>query len=82
MRILFSSATAVNAPNYKWNDYKGSPADYRGKVLMILVNDPRRRTRNHNCSGGKGLTYYGRWTYKYEEAARRGAGRRYSRPHH
>ena len=63
----------INAPNYKWNDYKGSPADYRGKVLMILVNDPPATDAEPNLFGGKALTYYGRWTYKYEEAARRGA---------
>ena len=63
----------IDAPNYKWNDYKGSAADYRGKVLMILVNDPPATAEEPNLFGAKALTYYGRWTYKYEEAARRGA---------
>src|SRR5688572_2971945 len=63
----------VDAPNYKWDDYKGNPADYRGKVLMIMVNDPPATAAEPNLFGDKALTYYGRWTYKYEEAARRGA---------
>ncbi|HKX83874.1 MAG TPA: M28 family peptidase [Pyrinomonadaceae bacterium] len=63
----------IDAPNYKWNDYKGNPADYRGKLLMIMVNDPPATSAEPNLFGGKALTYYGRWTYKYEEAARRGA---------
>jgi Zn-dependent M28 family amino/carboxypeptidase len=63
----------VDAPNYNWNDYSGSPEDYRGKVLMIMVNDPPATDSEPNLFGNKALTYYGRWTYKYEEAARRGA---------
>jgi len=63
----------IDAPLYKWNDYKGDPADYKGKVLMILVNDPPATKDEPDLFGGKALTYYGRWTYKYEEAARRGA---------
>ncbi|HEY2846187.1 MAG TPA: hypothetical protein VGI80_00120, partial [Pyrinomonadaceae bacterium] len=63
----------VDAPLYKWNDYKGSPTDYKGKVLMMLVNDPPATSDEPDLFGGKALTYYGRWTYKYEEAARRGA---------
>lgn len=63
----------VDAPLYKWNDYKGDPEQYKGKVLMILVNDPPATADEPNLFGGKALTYYGRWTYKYEEAARRGA---------
>jgi Zn-dependent M28 family amino/carboxypeptidase len=63
----------INAPEQKWNDYKGSDADYRGKILVMLVNDPPATTAEPNLFGGKALTYYGRWTYKYEEAARRGA---------
>jgi Zn-dependent M28 family amino/carboxypeptidase len=63
----------IDAPNYKWNDYKGDPADYRGKVLMIMVNDPPATAAEPNLFGDKALTYYGRWTYKFEEAARRGA---------
>lgn len=63
----------IDAPLYKWNDYSGSPEDYRGKILMIMVNDPPATDAEPNLFGGKALTYYGRWTYKYEEAARRGA---------
>ena len=63
----------INAPEQKWNDYKGTDADYRGKILVMLVNDPPATTAEPNLFGGKALTYYGRWTYKYEEAARRGA---------
>jgi Zn-dependent M28 family amino/carboxypeptidase len=63
----------INAPEQKWNDYKGADTDYRGKILVMLVNDPPATTAEPNLFGGKALTYYGRWTYKYEEAARRGA---------
>jgi Zn-dependent M28 family amino/carboxypeptidase len=63
----------INAPELRWNDYKGEPSDYRGKILVMLVNDPPATTEEPNLFGGKALTYYGRWTYKYEEAARRGA---------
>lgn len=63
----------ISAPEQKWNDYKGSDADYRGKILVMLVNDPPATTDEPKLFGGKALTYYGRWTYKYEEAARRGA---------
>jgi Zn-dependent M28 family amino/carboxypeptidase len=62
----------IEAPEQRWNDYKGAP-DYRGKILVMLVNDPPATTAEPNLFGGKALTYYGRWTYKYEEAARRGA---------
>jgi Zn-dependent M28 family amino/carboxypeptidase len=63
----------IDAPGLKWNDYKGQPSDYRGKILVMLVNDPPATADEPNLFGGKALTYYGRWTYKYEEAARRGA---------
>src|ERR1041385_8713569 len=63
----------INAPEQRWNDYKGPADDYRGKILVMLVNDPPATTAEPNLFGGKALTYYGRWTYKYEEAARRGA---------
>src|SRR5579864_8713613 len=59
----------IEAPEYKWDDYKG--IDVRGKVLLILVNEPP--SDDVNFFKGKALTYYGRWTYKYEEAARKGA---------
>ena len=59
----------IEAPEYKWNDYKD--ADVKGKVLMMLVNEPP--SDDPNFFKGKALTYYGRWTYKFEEAARKGA---------
>lgn len=70
---LIFAGYGIDAPLYRWNDYSGSPDDYRGKVLMIMVNDPPASTKEPDHFGGKALTYYGRWTYKYEEAARRGA---------
>ena len=63
----------ISAPEQKWNDYKGDDSDWRGKILVMLVNDPPATNAEPNLFGGKALTYYGRWTYKYEEAARRGA---------
>src|SRR5215813_9421149 len=63
----------INAPEQRWNDYKGQDSDYRGKILVMLVNDPPATTEEPNLFGGRALTYYGRWTYKYEEGARRGA---------
>src|SRR5438874_924380 len=63
----------IDAPEQKWNDYKGPAEDYRGKILVMLVNDPPATKDEPNLFGGRRLTYYGRWTYKYEEAARRGA---------
>lgn len=62
----------IEAPNQRWNDYKGA-GDYRGKILVMLVNDPPATSEEPSLFGGKALTYFGRWTYKYEEAARRGA---------
>lgn len=70
---LVFAGYGIDAPQYNWNDFSGNPADYRGKVLMILVNDPPATASEPNLFGGKALTYYGRWTYKFEEAARRGA---------
>jgi len=60
----------VSAPERNWDDFKG--VDVRGKLLVLLVNDPDFETGQGDF-GGKAMTYYGRWTYKYEEAARRGA---------
>jgi Zn-dependent M28 family amino/carboxypeptidase len=60
----------VFAPERNWDDFKG--VDVRGKLLVLLVNDPDFETGQGDF-GGKAMTYYGRWTYKYEEAARRGA---------
>src|SRR5271165_7471835 len=59
----------IEAPEYKWDDYKGT--DVRGKVLLMLVNEPP--SDDVSFFKGRALTYYGRWTYKYEEAARKGA---------
>ena len=59
----------VRAPEWQWDDYKGMPL--RGKVLLMLVNDPG--LQDSTIFNGKALTYYGRWTYKLEEAARQGA---------
>jgi Zn-dependent M28 family amino/carboxypeptidase len=59
----------IEAPEYNWDDYKG--VDVRGKVLLMLVNEPP--SDDPKFFKGKALTYYGRWTYKYEEAARKGA---------
>ena len=61
----------VTAPEETWDDYKG--LDCRGKVLVMLVNDPPPTTEEPNRFAGKALTYYGRWTYKFEEGMRRGA---------
>src|SRR6476661_5283567 len=61
----------ATAPEYKWDDFKGT--DVRGKILLVLVNDPLAPASEPNLFGGKAMTYYGRWTYKYEEAERRGA---------
>ncbi len=63
----------INAPEQKWNDFKGGAAMYRGKILVMMVNDPPATASEPNLFGGKGLTYYGRWTYKFEQAARMGA---------
>ena len=60
----------VSAPERKWDDFKG--VDLHGKIALVLVNDPDYETGKGDF-GGKAMTYYGRWTYKYEEAARQGA---------
>ena len=59
----------VKAPERNWDDFKGQ--DMRGKVGIVLINDPDFETGQGDF-GGKAMTYYGRWTYKYEEAARQG----------
>ena len=61
----------ATAPEYKWDDFKG--VDLKGKVLLVLVNDPPAPAAEPTLFGGKAMTYYGRWTYKFEEAERRGA---------
>src|SRR3546814_689375 len=60
----------VTAPERGWDDFKG--VDLKGKIALVLVNDPDYETGKGDF-GGKAMTYYGRWTYKYEEAARQGA---------
>src|SRR5436190_7014329 len=60
----------VTAPERRWEDYQG--IDMHGKVAIVLVNDPDFETASGRF-GGRAMTYYGRWTYKYEEAARHGA---------
>ena len=59
----------VQAPEYKWDDFKG--VDVRGKVIVLLINDPP--VADEKMFGGKAMTYYGRWTYKFEKAAELGA---------
>jgi len=61
----------ATAPEYRWDDFKD--ADVRSKVLLVLVNDPPAPPAEPTLFGGKAMTYYGRWTYKFEEAERRGA---------
>ena len=60
----------VKAPERSWDDFKG--VDLHGKIMVVLVNDPDYETGQGDF-GGKAMTYYGRWTYKYEEGARQGA---------
>jgi Zn-dependent M28 family amino/carboxypeptidase len=59
----------INAPEYHWNDYEN--LDVKGKIVLVIVNEPP--SDDPNFFQGKALTYYGRWTYKFEEAARQGA---------
>ena len=64
----------IDAPEYHWNDYMGRDGkeiDLKGKIALVIVNEPP--SNDEKFFKGKALTYYGRWTYKYEEAARRGA---------
>jgi Zn-dependent M28 family amino/carboxypeptidase len=64
----------IHAPEYNWDDYagpNGKDLDVKGKVVLVIVNEPP--SNDEKFFKGKALTYYGRWTYKYEEAARRGA---------
>ena len=61
----------IVAPEYGWNDY--ADVDVEGKTVLILVNDPGFATQDPSLFKGNAMTYYGRWTYKYEEAARQGA---------
>ncbi len=61
----------IVAPEYNWNDYAG--IDVKGKTVVILVNDPGYATQDPALFNGNAMTYYGRWTYKYHEAALQGA---------
>ena len=61
----------ITAPEYEWNDFEG--IDVQGKTIIVLVNDPGFGGTDENFFKGNTMTYYGRWTYKYEEAARQGA---------
>lgn len=68
--IVFAGFGIV-APEYNWNDYEG--IDVKGKTVIVFVNDPGFGTFDSTFFRGNSMTYYGRWTYKYEEAARQGA---------
>ncbi len=68
---LIFAGYGVVAPEYNWNDYAG--IDVKGKVVLVLVNDPGFNASDTSLFKGKTMTYYGRWTYKYEEAAKQGA---------
>jgi len=61
----------INAPELGWNDYEG--IDVRGRIVVMLINDPDFETGDDHGFGGRAMTYYGRWTYKFEEAGRQGA---------
>ena len=61
----------IVAPEYGWNDYEGIDAE--GKTVVMLINDPGFYLEDEEMFNGKAMTYYGRWTYKFEEAARQGA---------
>ena len=61
----------VDAPEQAWNDYAGQ--DWTGKTVVMFVNDPGFHGKDETLFGGNRMTYYGRWTYKFEEAARKGA---------
>jgi len=68
---LVFAGYGIVAPEYEWNDYAG--LDVRGKIVMVLVNDPGYATQDPSLFTGTAMTYYGRWTYKFEEAVRQGA---------
>ena len=61
----------IVAPEYEWDDYAN--IDVSGKTVVMLVNDPGFMTKNEHLFKGTAMTYYGRWTYKFEEAGRQGA---------
>ena len=68
--VVFAGYGVV-APEHKWNDYEG--LDVKGKIVLVMVNDPGFAAGDTELFKGKTMTYYGRWTYKFEEAARQGA---------
>lgn len=68
---LVFAGYGIVAPEYGWNDYEG--IDWKGKTAVVLINDPGFESGDPNLFKGNEMTYYGRWTYKYEEAARQGA---------
>lgn len=68
---LVFAGYGIVAPEYNWNDYEG--LDVEGKTVVVLVNDPGFATQDPELFNGNAMTYYGRWSYKYEEAARQGA---------
>jgi len=68
---LVFAGYGIVAPEYNWNDYQD--IDVTGKTVVVLVNDPGYGTGSGDFFNGHAMTYYGRWTYKYEEAARQGA---------
>lgn len=68
---LVFAGYGIVAPEYNWNDYAG--LDVKGKTVIVLVNDPGFKSGDRTLFKGDTMTYYGRWTYKYEEAARQGA---------
>ncbi|HEY9116491.1 MAG TPA: PA domain-containing protein, partial [Roseivirga sp.] len=68
---LVYAGYGIVAPEYGWNDYEG--LDVKGKTVIVLVNDPGFSSGDSTFFKGEEMTYYGRWTYKYEEAARQGA---------
>ncbi|MUP14418.1 peptidase M28 [Ancylomarina euxinus] len=68
---LVFAGYGIVAPEYGWNDYKN--LDVKGKTVLVLVNDPGLDSGDDNLFKGNEMTYYGRWSYKYEEAARQGA---------
>ncbi|HET8816951.1 MAG TPA: M28 family metallopeptidase [Pseudidiomarina sp.] len=68
---LVFAGYGIVAPEFGWNDYEG--LDVEGKTVVVLVNDPGYDTQDPELFNGKAMTYYGRWTYKFEEAARQGA---------
>ncbi len=68
---LVFAGYGIDAPEYSWNDYEG--LDVKGKIVLVRVNDPGFGSDDSTFFKGNTMTYYGRWSYKYEEAARKGA---------